>query len=167
MKMPKELRGPITVSDDGAILAPYFVHLICVFSLGRTIDHYLYFNPSNYTHSDLSKDPNQPSTTNIVWGSTYYYVPIVSLDGYAVLLLENCTKEAKTALSEMSDDDSYGSDIDISKMNVIMAYGLDDVKTYLLSAEGIKQYKNLCLAKERYDLLAKLQNEEIKWQEKE
>jgi len=167
MKMPKELRGPITIPDDGVILAPYFVHLICIVSLGRTIDHYLYYNPKYYSHLDPSKDPNQPSTSDIIWGNTYHYVPIVSLDGYAVLLLENCTKEAKTALSEMSDDGGYGSDIDISKMNAIMAYGLDDVKTYLLSAEGIKQYKNLCLAKERYDLLAKLQNEEIKWQEKE
>ena len=155
MRIPKEFRKKEAASS--CLFSPFQVHMISLHSFTRTINDGLFLVKDYYESADLGKHISQKPVEQVIFGNTSLFVPIISLDGYNVMLIENFTSKNALALGNLkssSNEDIYNLDKNYN-YEVIHAFGLDQVKLLKLTLTGLEQYEKACLEAERFDLLTK------------
>jgi len=150
MKLPKEFKEREIKSD----LSPFKVHLVALHSLGL-LDDEVYLKVDYYNHIDPTDNIWQGEVVKQQYGETVF-IPVTSFDGYYIILTENLTKKGKNSLCELkSYRDLNLSDPYLKKMR---GFCLDHVVIDDLTTLGLKQYLNACVAREHFDLAAKVKN---------
>ena len=141
-KLPEDL-------DVAAVfkLAPYKIHLLYNVSGAISTDGYMAFHASKY-YVETSTDVNANSITD---DEGNYKVPVISFDGYNVLMTENCSKEH---MMHLKTQNTYTDSNTLATRKghiMINAYTFDTIDVKELTEEGIKQYNKACVALERFE----------------
>jgi hypothetical protein len=146
-KLPKALRR----NTEGFKFEAYKVYLVYLTSFTTTTDGFIGVNMLEY---ESEKSDNINTQSDIVQ-SNYLRVPIVSFDGYNVLMLENCCPDVIEKLNNKQK--WYTKDYlqDSNKYVWINAFSFDSIDTNELTEEGIKQYNSACIALELYESIIK------------
>jgi len=158
-QLPKELQG--TRFPELQNLKPYTVHMIDLVSFKKTIDGYCHFHKTFLKEKEsndiFQKDIKMIKDDGFFDGVEKIYLPLVSFDGYNVLMLENISQEALLKFSDIAPD-FYREKEDVSfyENYFIDAYSLDEVLIDDLTLKGINQYRNALEASENFEALIKL-----------
>ena len=153
-QLPLHLMGD-NVSPGKTIpqLRSYVVHMISLQSLHKSSDGYLLI-PHQFYISDPEKDINTKSKKDTESArTTLYFYPVVSFDGYNVLLLSNITDECLDAFVADKPSSTAVEGFSYDDFFIIDAYDLDEVDLESLTEKGLDQFKSACIAAEMYELI--------------
>jgi hypothetical protein len=76
-------------------------------------------------------------------------VPVVSFDGYNVMLLDNCDD---IHIEAVKDRDTYNTRQNLDKKySSIHAFSFDSIDTSELTEEGVRQYNSACVSMEAFE----------------
>lgn len=150
-KIPSELMSS-SVENSTRPLAPNLVHLVSQ----KTADGY-YYIPKDYLHTEPTKNINSGGIKEIgTWDKTHIFVPIVSFDGYNVLLYNNLIPDVLKAFKSKNNEYVYKAQVNCQTHHFIDSYSIEDVEVEKLTEAGFQQYKAALIASEMYEKLIEL-----------
>jgi len=155
--LPIGLRNPQKTKEGGIMpLEAFKVHNINTYSVKKTADGYCYF-PEDHYSSQATENINQEDfIEKDTYENDHFYVPVVSFDGYNVLMLDQVVGKGKEAFAkiEATGNKKEGYNHDVTHW--MDAYSLDDVDVRELTPKGLIQYRSALVASERFDALVLL-----------
>lgn len=160
MRLPKGFGAKTSreIENPTSFFAPYTIHMLDLGSFTRTADNGFFMATNGYNSIEPAETIFQEPISHETWGMETMFFPLISLDGYNIMLIENFNDQHEKMLVNKIHNYSYPSIDDASKLGkveIIHSFGLDQVKLLLLTIKGLEQYEKACLAMDRFDLLVK------------